>query len=93
MFERYERIYEKNKKQGTIYTIGYMKIVVAIWLIVIGLIVIWFKTLIGLGILFSGFCFWAWGMIQKRLHIRGLEAKLIADGRNRPGDSNEGWKT
>jgi len=70
MFKTCERIYEENKAAGTVYATGHMKIAVATWLVIIGLVVVWFKTLIGLGIIFIGLCFWAWGTIQKRSHIR-----------------------
>ncbi|MGA2363393.1 MAG: hypothetical protein ABSG73_13155 [Candidatus Aminicenantales bacterium] len=49
MFKKYERIYEESKAAGTAYAVGYKKIALATWLFIFGLVVVWFKTLIGLG--------------------------------------------
>jgi hypothetical protein len=75
MFKNYERIYEENKAAGTAYAVGYKKIALATWLLIIGLVVVWFRTLIGLGIIFIGLCFWAWGTIQKKSYMKHWERK------------------
>lgn len=45
---KYESIYKESKRRGTSYHVGYGKIVLSCWSLIIALVVIWFSFRIGL---------------------------------------------
>ena len=63
----------KDIRAKTIYAVGYGKIALAVYVFIGGLIVVWFNTKIGLGLLFLGFLLWTWATIQKQQYKKKLE--------------------
>lgn len=76
MNNKYEEICKRGKALNTA-SVGYGKIVLSFWCIVIGLVVIWFKWKIGLSFIVIGFAFFIWATLQKRNRSKILMNKII----------------